>query len=233
MNRHGIALIFTAVAAIALGARAAAAATPAARTGAPESEIAKAEYRWERSPHGALLERILPPAVEPAKLPEPRSAGARLATTYCVQCHYLPNPAMHHAAKWQPIVERMVWRMEGKGNLGTLMEEMMAEVKAPTAQEQTTLIRYLRKHAQQAIDPQKYPDLKSEPGQIYSIACSQCHVLPDPKRHTAPEWRQVVERMQHNMKWANRVTGDSALRTIPELDTAQIIRFLQRNSRAP
>ena len=145
----------------------------------------------------------------------------------------MPNPAMHHSAKWQPIVERMVWRMEGKGNLGKLMQEMMAEVKAPSTAEQTTLIRYLQKYAQTAIDPGKYPDLNSEQGQIFSIACSQCHVLPDPKRHTGSEWRQVVERMQHNMRWANRVTGDPALRTIPELDTAQIIRFLQRNSRAP
>jgi len=40
---------------------------------------------------------------------------------YCVQCHNLPNPAMHHAGKWPGIVERMVLRMHGRGNLGTLM----------------------------------------------------------------------------------------------------------------
>ena len=108
-------------------------AAAGAATGAPADEIAKAEYRWEHSPHGAMLERILPPTVEPARLPEPRSEGARLAVTYCVQCHYLPNPAMHNAARWKPIVERMVWRMEGKGNLGELMQEMMADVRAPSA----------------------------------------------------------------------------------------------------
>ena len=213
------------------GARAAIAAAPAAQTGAAEAGIAKAEYRWEHSPHGALLERILPPAVEPGQLPEPRSAGARLATTYCVQCHYLPNPAMHNAAKWQPVVERMVWRMEGKGNLGELMQDMMADVKAPSANERATLVRYLQKHAQKEIDPGKYPDFRSPAGQIFAIACSQCHVPPDPKRHTAREWPRVVERMQRNMAWANRVTGDPLLRTSPALDTAEIIRFLQRNSR--
>ena len=231
MNRNS-ALLFVAIAAAAMiGARVAIAAASPAQAGAAEDEIAKAEYRWEHSPHGALLERILPPTVEPKQLPEPRSPGARLVSTYCVQCHYLPNPAMHNAAKWRPIVERMVWRMEGKGNLGKLMQEMMADVKAPSAAEQTILIRYLRKHAQREIDPKKYPDLKSQSGQMFSIACSQCHVLPDPKRHTALEWQEVVERMQRNMAWANRVTGDTALRASPELNTAEIIRFLQRNSR--
>ena len=214
-----------------LGAQVAVAAAPSIPASAPEREIAKAEYRWQRSPHGAMLERILPPTVEPKRLPEPRSEGARLAVTYCVQCHYLPNPAMHHAAKWQPVVERMVWRMEGRGNLGGLMQDMMAGVKAPTADEQVALVRYLQKHAQQEIDPDKYADLKSPPGQMFAIACSQCHVLPDPQRHTALEWPRVVARMQRNMTWANRVTGDAALRTSPELNTAEIIRFLQRHSR--
>lgn len=202
-----------------------------AAAGAAADEIAKAIYRWEQSPHGPMLERFLPPAVEPKQLPEPLSPGARLTVTYCVQCHYLPNPAMHSAAHWKPVVERMVWRMEGRGNLGTLMQEMMAEVKAPSANEQAKLVRYLRKHAQKEIDLTKYPDLKSQSGQIFSIACSQCHVLPDPRRYTAPEWPQVVERMQRNMAWANRVTGDPMVRTSPELNTAEIIRFLQRNSR--
>ena len=194
-------------------------------------EVAAAEYRWQQSPHGAMLERILPPAVEPQRLPEPHSEGARLAATYCVQCHYLPNPAMHKATRWKSVVERMVLRMEGKGNMGKLMQDMMAGVKAPSADERDKLTRYLQKHAQREIDPNRYPDLKSQPGQMFSIACSQCHALPDPKRHTALEWPQVVERMRRNMVWANRVVGDASLRTTPELDTAEIIRFLQRNSR--
>ncbi len=207
------------------------AAIGADTSGPVDDEVAAAESHWQQSPHGAMLERILPPAIEPRRLPEPRSEGARLAVTYCVQCHYLPNPAMHKAARWKPVVERMVWRMEGKGNMGKLMQDMMAGVKAPNADEQIKLTRYLQKHAQREIDPKQYPDLKSQPGQIFSIACSQCHALPDPKRHTALEWPQVVERMQRNMVWANRVVGDAALRTSPELDTAEIIRFLQRNSR--
>ncbi len=204
----------------------------ATQVAAAADEIAAAKYRWEHSPHGAMLERILPPAVEPAQLPEPQSAGARLVAAYCVQCHYLPNPAMHGAAKWPMVVERMVWRMQGKGNMGKLMQDMMGNVKAPDNGEESTLVRYLQKHAQQELDLKKYPDIHTPAGRIYSIACAQCHVLPDPRRHTAREWPAIVERMRRNMAWANRVTGDPVLRTSPELDTGEIVRFLQRNSRS-
>ena len=94
------------------------------------------------------------------------------------------------------------------------------------------MIRYLEKHAQQEIDPKQYPDLTSSQGQMFATACSQCHVLPDPKRYTAREWPRVVERMQQNLTWANRVKDNAALRTSPEINTAEIIRFLQRHSRA-
>src|SRR5919205_3874172 len=108
-------------------------------------EIAEARERWAQSPHGPLLARILPPTFEPGELPEPESAGAKLTLRYCVQCHNLPNPAMHHAAKWPAIVDRMVKRMEGRGNLGALMSEMMAGVSAPSEEETKTLVAYLRR----------------------------------------------------------------------------------------
>ena len=206
--------------------------TIAAHAALAADEIAAAKYRWAQSPHGPMLERILPPAGEPAQLPEAQSPGARLTAAYCVQCHHLPNPAMHSAARWKMVVERMVWRMEGKGNMGQLMRDMMADVKAPSADEQATLVRYLEKHAQRELDPRRYADIHTEAGRKFSIACSQCHVLPDPQRHTAKEWPAVVARMQRNMAWANRVTGDAALRTSPTLDTADIVRFLQRHARA-
>jgi len=60
--------------------------------------IADAKKRWSESPHGPMLERILPPTFELRQLPDPGSRGARLLAQYCVQCHNLPNPAMHH---WQ------------------------------------------------------------------------------------------------------------------------------------
>jgi hypothetical protein len=200
-------------------------------TAADTPEIAKAKYLWSQSPHGKMLERILPPAIEPGGLPEPRSEGARLTARYCVQCHYLPNPQMHTAAKWMPIVERMVWRMQGKGNLGELMKEMMTDIRAPSEPEIAIVTRYLQKYGQKEIDP-RHPALTSTAGQMFSIACSQCHALPDPRRHSAREWPAVVERMKRHMMWANIVVGASELRTVPELKTEEIVHFLQRNARA-
>lgn len=193
-------------------------------------EIAKAKYLWAQSPHGKMLERILPPAIEPRELPEPASEGAQLTARYCVQCHYLPNPQMHTAERWTPIVERMVWRMRGNGNLGDVMKEMMAEIRAPSQSEIAVLTRYLQKHGQVEIDPD-HPALKSDAGQKFYLACSQCHAPPDPRRHTAREWPSVVDRMKSHMAWANVVVGTPELRTVPELKTEEIVRLLQRYAR--
>jgi len=202
---------------------------------AAADEMDDAKKRWETSPHGPMLERILPPTFEARQLPEPGSEGARLATRYCVQCHNLPNPAMHHAAKWPAIVDRMVVRMEGRGNLGKLMAEMMAGVKAPAAEETQALKAYLQDHAQTPLDPARYPEVNRPSGEAFRLACSQCHVLPDPKRHTAAEWRTVVARMQHNMEWMNRVVGsrptlDRAAGE-PQLRLDEINAFLARYAR--
>lgn len=194
-------------------------------------EVARAKYLWSQSRYGKLLERILPPSIAPDELPEPDSEGARLTARYCVQCHYLPSPQMHNADKWTVIVVRMVWRMRGKGNMGTLMKEMMDRVEAPGDEEVRTLTGYLRKHGQREMDPMD-PALKSEEGQMFTIACTQCHGLPDPKRHTAREWPLVVERMKRHMAWANTVVGVDRLKTVPVLETQEIVRFLQRHARA-
>src|SRR5262245_281830 len=204
---------------------------PAAdRHGSAEQDVARAKYLWSQSPHGKMLERILPPAIEPAQLPEPRSAGARLTARYCVQCHYLPSPQMHSADRWKIVVERMIWRMHGNGNMGPLMKEMMDNVEAPSDKEAAILTDYLQKHGQREIDP-AHAALKSEPGQMFSLACSQCHGLPDPRRHTAREWPGVVDRMKRHMAWTNLVTGADELKTHPVLNTAEIVRFLQRHAR--
>lgn len=195
-----------------------------------EGGVARAKTLWSQSPHGKMLERILPPSIEPRELPEPLTEGARLTARYCVQCHYLPSPQMHTADKWNTIVVRMVWRMQGKGNLGEVMKEMMENVQAPSEQEATTLAGYLQKHGQKEMDS-GHPALKSGPGRMYSIACTQCHSLPDPRRHTAREWPRIVERMKRHMAWANTVVGADSLKSTPVLDTREIVRFLQRHAR--
>ena len=198
---------------------------------AAADDVAEAKRRWAESPHGPMLERILPPTFDAAKLPEPASAGARLTKQYCVQCHNLPNPAMHHAAKWPTIVERMVLRMEGKGNYGALMFEMMAGVRAPSPEEARTLVAYLQKHGQKPLDARKYPEAFTAAGEPFRLACNQCHVLPDPRRYTAKEWPAVVARMQENMEWMNRVVGTRPIPGEPQLRIDAINAFLAKHAR--
>jgi hypothetical protein len=198
---------------------------------AAADDIAQAKKRWSESPHGPMLERILPPTFEARELPDPGSRGAQLMLQYCVQCHNLPNPAMHHAAKWRGVVERMVPRMQGKGNMGKLMFEMMAGVKAPTPEETKLIVGYLRKHGQKPLDPKKYPEVFTPAGEPFRLACGQCHTLPDPQRHTAQEWPAVVARMQENMEWMNRVVGTQPVPGEPQLRVEEINAFLARYAR--
>jgi hypothetical protein len=135
---------------------------------------------------------------------------------------------MHHAAKWPTIVERMVLRMEGKGNYGQLMFDMMAGVRAPSVAENDALVAYLQKHAQKPLDPKKIPEAYTAAGEPFRLACNQCHVLPDPQRHTAEEWRAVVGRMQENMQWMNRVVGTQPVPGEPQLRIDQINAFLAK-----
>jgi len=198
---------------------------------AAADEVDQAKKRWDSSPHGPMLQRILPPTFAPAELPEPGSEGARLTLRYCVQCHNLANPAMHHAAKWPAVVDRMVVRMEGRGNMGTLMSEMMAGVKAPREDETRAIVSYLQKYAQTPLDTQRYPEVNRRSGEAFRLACNQCHVLPDPKRHTADEWPKVVARMQENMEWMNRVVGSQPVPGEPQLRIEEINAFLRKYAR--
>ncbi len=192
--------------------------------------LEQARKRWQESPHGPMLERILPPTFEPRQLPEPRSRGAHLVLEYCVQCHNLPNPAMHERAKWPAVFERMVVRMRGRGNMGELMQDMMAGVSAPSVDEADALLGYLQKHAQRPLDPRRTP-VDTPQAQSFKLACQQCHVLPDPRRHTAAEWPAVVARMQENMEWMNRVVGNRHPPDEPQLRVDEINAFLRRYAR--
>jgi hypothetical protein len=191
------------------------------------------EARWEQSAHGEMLRRILPPTTTPAQLPEPKSRGARLTAQYCVQCHHLAPPAMHHAAKWPAIVQRMAPRMEGHGNLGTVMKDLMVDVKAPSAAELLSITAYLQQHAQKHIDIAGLPEAagKTRAWVSYVQACSQCHVAPDPRRHSRKEWPRVVARMEQHMTWMNRVVGSKANPTEPQYRSDEIVAYLQRYAR--
>jgi hypothetical protein len=205
-----------------------------------------AQY-WERHPHGQWLLRILPVRLKPSELPEAQSRPARLTARYCVQCHALPDPSMHGAQRWPRVVERMVPRMRGEGNQGQVMHEMMKGLQAPDAEQVRTITAYLIRHAQRPLAladrrpldrdrrapttvpgrPELTQALMSEDGRMFRGACDQCHELPDPASHRAAEWPAIVERMQANMQWMNRVVGTSGDPREPRLDPQQITRFLQ------
>ena len=42
------------------------------------ADVDEARKRWADSPHGPMLERLLPPTFDPKALPQPKSEGARL-----------------------------------------------------------------------------------------------------------------------------------------------------------
>jgi hypothetical protein len=193
--------------------------------------VDEARKRWADSPHGPFLERILPPYYEVSQLPQPSSRGADLMVQYCVQCHNLPNPAMHEADKWPKIVDRMVLRMQGRGNMGELMRDMMAGVRAPNEDDTRALLAYLRENAMRPMDPEQYPDIESDAAKSFRLACGQCHALPDPKRHTAAQWRSVVARMEKNMLWMNRVVGSKADPREPQLRVEEIVGYLRKHAR--
>lgn len=203
----------------------------AAVSPAQADPAAAAQRRWAASPQGPMLERIIPPTFAAGSLPEPRSPGAQLVVRYCVQCHHLANPAMHDAAKWPRVVDRMIDRMRGKGNMGVLMRDLMGAVDAPDAIEAATMVAYLQRHAQQPIERERYPELEQAAGQAFRLACQQCHVLPDPRRHTAAEWPAVTARMERNMAWMNRVVGSRPVPGEPQLRIEEINTFLARNAR--
>lgn len=198
--------------------------------------------RWSKSSHGPMLLRILPERMRPSQLPDAGSRGARLVSLYCVQCHNLPDPAMHDARSWPEVVRRMVPRMEGRGNLGPLMADLMLPpgsggraLAAPTPAEEADIVRYLQRHAQRGFDPAADPELAQAmqrgPGRMFADACSQCHVLPDPTQHTAEEWPKVVLRMRENLEWMTRAVGGRADPREPQLSVPEIVGFLQRYAR--
>jgi len=208
-----------------------------------------AEYREhrERHRHGQWLMRILPVRLKPSELPQAHSVGARTTARYCTQCHELPDPAMHGASRWEGIVQRMLPRMRGEGNQGRLMQDMMQGLEAPDAGQTRIITDYLASHAGLPLafaerdarqrDRRAAPTvpqrpgltqaLTTEDGRMFQGACSQCHDLPDPAGHRAAEWPAVVERMQANMQWMNRVVGSGSNPREPRLDPVRITGFLQ------
>jgi len=80
------------------------------------------------------------PGSEPAKpLPDPDSAGAKLVSSYCVQCHATPSPQLLTGAQWEHVVRRMHVRIEGR----------VTPIRTPSDEEMKTILAYMKRHARE------------------------------------------------------------------------------------
>jgi hypothetical protein len=70
-------------------------------------------------------------------LPDPDSAGAKLVSSYCVQCHAAPAPTLQPAEQWASVINRMHLRSQGRGTV----------VRVPSEEELQAILAYMKQHA--------------------------------------------------------------------------------------
>lgn len=124
------------------------------------------------------------PGLTVAQLPDPGAEGAALLGEYCVACHALPTPRLHAPADW-PLVARRMWlRIDGLPS--------GFSVPVPGPGERGIMLRYLMTNGLATSTVSLPPG----PGrELFVLACSKCHELPDPTRRPDPDWGVVVQRM--------------------------------------
>ncbi len=126
----------------------------------------------------------MPPRLDPAGLPEPDSAGARLVARHCAQCHHLPGPGHHTAAEWARVAETMFLLGDVTARFGD-----RPDLLNPDEDERDVIGAYLQRHALRPL-----PAGLTAPT-AYLAACGDCHAAPDPSLHGTSEWPMVMARM--------------------------------------
>jgi len=164
-----------------------------------------------------MVPESLPPGITPEDLPEPNSSGAVLLQKYCNQCHDIFSPRMHSAEKWSSVFQRMSWHMQMMPR-GRKIGKMI-KIEAPSSQEGTELLTYLRQHSLHTADQGKLEHLDTPSGMAFLQTCAQCHALPDPKQHTTQEWPGVTTRMNQNLQQMQKPV-------IQPKEKALIVQFL-------
>jgi len=167
-----------------------------------------------------LMRAWVPPRNESIALPEPNSRGAKLLTTYCTQCHGLPDPKSYSGDKWPDVMERMTFRMK---TLGSRRCNLL-QLEIPTTEEQRAILTYLRQNAYESLYSGPPVPLKGDGAMAYLNYCSQCHDPPHPRQHVAAEWPAVVDRMQDYSYFAAR-------HAINDQEKAAILEFLKSGAR--
>ena len=137
-----------------------------------------------------MTETQLPKGVKQSVLPDSSSSEAKLLSQYCTQCHELPGPGMHTRDEWPLVINRMTQYLKTMHTF---------HIQKPSETEIQSILGYLQKHAQVAMNKTDYTDLDTPPGQAFQKTCSQCHAAPDPRQHSKSEWPDVVQRMVGNM----------------------------------
>ncbi len=79
-------------------------------------------------------------------------------------------------------------------------------------------------NTQQAGVQHQYPDMDSAEFNTFAHHCSVCHAPPQPGKHTAKQWQQVVERMNtHRLQ--------RGLPAIKADERAVVLHYLQTHAR--
>ena len=72
-----------------------------------------------------------------APLPDPDSAGAKLVSRYCGQCHPAPAPTLKTGAEWDRVLHRMHLRVDTR----------VAPISTPSDPELEAILAYMKQHA--------------------------------------------------------------------------------------
>ncbi len=153
------------------------------------------------------------------QLPDKDSKVVKKYAQLCSQCHLLQSPKMKSARQWPGIVDRMDRRMQRMASMGMMRRRM----KTMTSQDKKKVMAYLQKHALKVMSNGSIKGFSSLGGQKFKQTCTQCHDLPDPKQHSAKEWKRVIQRMKKNMAQMGKTV-------ISQKEEQLILDFLKENA---
>lgn len=158
----------------------------------------------------------MPPELAPGVLPDPDSAGARLLSRYCGQCHFAPGPGQHTAAEWSDLVPRMELLMDVTARFG----DRSRPIERPSPEELGTLFAYLERHALRPLAGE------DEAPPAYRALCGDCHAAPDPAAYTGADWPALLARMDGHRITMRRPVADASAR-------AQVAAYLGAPAAVP
>lgn len=105
---------------------------------------------------------------------------------------------------------------DGMKGMREMMQRMMGDVLPP------------------GIDPAQLPAPTSKGARLLARYCMQCHNLPGPGMHTAPEWPAVVHRMNQRMQMMSGHGMMMGQVEAPSADELQsVLDYLQAHAQRP